>query len=279
MGASKGELEMASRNKIEEGRYLYCIVNSGKETDFGQLGIEDNHVYTIPVDGIGAVVHLCEAKPYITEDKRKAEEWILAHQYVIDLATEEFGTVIPLTFDTILKGTDETLKNWLHQEYKQLKTQLEKLEGKAEYGVQLFLEKGPIEKSICENEEIQRLKKELAKKSEGVAYLFRKKLEKRLDVERRAIAEKHAKTLYNGIRRLVDDVRVDSVNKEVPRKWKGKQTILNLACLTDKDDIQNLGKMLGKINGQEGFAVRFTGPWPPYSFVGDIKTQKERWRR
>jgi bisphosphoglycerate-dependent phosphoglycerate mutase len=266
---------MASGNNNEEGRYLYCIVNSGKETDFGQMGIEDNIVYTVPLNDIGAVVHRCEAKPYRTEDAKKAQEWILAHQYIVDLTTEEFGTVIPLTFDTILKGGDDKVKQWLREEYNQLKTQLEKLEGKSEYGIQIFLDKDLIKKTVEENEEIQSLRRELERKSEGVAYLFRKKLEKRLEQEKRMFIENHAKTLYNEIKRLVDDVRLESVNREVPEKWKDKQMILNLACLVHKYDVQHLGKMLGEINKKEGF-VWFTGPWPPYSFVGDIMSQKAR---
>lgn len=266
---------MVLRNGVEEGRYLYCVVNNGKETDFGQVGIGESLAYIVPFNGIGAVVHWCEAKPYVTGDKKKAEEWILAHQYVIDLATEEFGTVIPLTFDTIIRGSDETVKQWLREEYNQLKTQLEKLEGKTEYGVQIFLDKGIIEKSISENKEIQNLRSELEKKSEGVAYLFRKKLEKRQGLEKRAFAEKHAQMFYSKIKRLVDEVRLESINKEVPEKWRGKQMILNIACLATKDGTQSLGKMLSEINREEGFAVRFTGPWPPYSFMGGIKRQKE----
>jgi len=267
---------MASRNNNEEGRYLYCIVNNGKETDFGQMGIEDNSVYTVSFNDISAVVHRCDAKPYKTGDEKKAEEWILTHQYIIDLATKEFGTVIPLTFDTIFKGDDETVKQWLREEHRQLKTLLEKLEGKAEYGVQIFLENDFVEEALEENEELQRLKKEIENKPRGAAYLLRKKLEKRLDVERRLLADKHAKNLYNQIKKLVDDMKLDSTKKEVPEKWRGKQMILNLACLAHKDNVQDLGKMLGEVNKREGFAVRFTGPWPPYSFVAEIGGSKGR---
>jgi len=265
---------MASRNNNEDGRYLYCIVNNGKETDFGQMGIEDNPVYTVPFNDIGAVIHRCGAEPYKTECKEKAGEWILAHQYMVDLATKEFGTVLPLTFDTIFKGDDETVKQWLREEYHELKTLLKKLEGKAEYGVQIFVENNFIERVPEENEEIRRLKKEVENKPKGAAYLLRKRLEQRLDVERKAWADKHAKNLYNQIKNLVDDVKLDSTNKEVPEKWKGKQMILNLACLVHKDNIQSLGNMLGEIDKRDGFAVRFTGPWPPYSFVEEIGGSK-----
>jgi len=269
---------LASQSDHEEGRYLYCIVNSGEETDFGHMGIEDNLVYTVPFHDISAVVHRCEAKPYKTEDKEKAAEWILTHQYVIDLATEEFGTVIPLTFDTIFKGDDETVKEWLSEEYHQLKALLAKLEGKAEYGVQFFLENDFVNKMVDEGEEIQRLRKELENRSSGAAYLFKKRLEKRIHLEKEASINKHAKELYDQIKKLVDDVKLESTKRGVPEKWQGKQMILNLICLAHKDKVQSLGNMLGEVNKREGFSVRFTGPWPPYSFVGEVRESKPAWK-
>jgi len=276
MATSQGELNMASESDNEHGRYLYCIVNSGQETDFGQMGIEDNPVYTVPFNDISAVVHRCEAKPYKTEDKEKAGEWILTHQYVIDLATKEFGTVIPLTFDTIFKGDDETVKEWLKEEYPQLKALLAKLEGRAEYGVQIFLEKDFVNKMVEGSEEIQSLKKELENKSSGAAYLFKKRLEERIHLEKEMFVNKYAKELCDQIKTLIDDVKLEPTNREVPGKWRDKQMILNLACLAHKDKIQNLGNMLGEVNKREGFAVRFTGPWPLYSFVGEIRNSKRR---
>jgi hypothetical protein len=193
---------------------------------------------------------------------------------VIDLAAREFGTVIPLTFDTIFKGDDETVKKWLREEYQQLKTLLKKLKGKAEYGVQIFLEKEFVRKITEENEKIWRLKKEIENKSKGAAYLLKKRLERRLELEKNAFIDNHAKNLYNQVKELVDDLKLESPNKKVPEKWQDKQMILNLACIAHKDKIQNLGNLLGEINKREGFAVRFTGPWSPYSFVGKIGESK-----
>lgn len=260
---------MSREIDCEEGRYLYCIVNSGEGKDFGQVGVEDNSVYVVAFNGMGAVVHRCEAKPYKTEAKEKAGEWILAHQYVIDLATEEFGTVIPLTFDTIFKGNDETLERWLSKEYRQLKTLLARLDSKAEYGVQIFLENDFVDRIMKDSEDIQSLEKSLENTSSGVAYLLKKKLEKRMHLEKHLIIDKYAKEMCAQIEKLVDDMKLGSINKEVPEKWKDKQMILNIACLVHKDKIENLGSKLGQLK-KEGFAVRFTGPWPPYSFVGQI---------
>jgi hypothetical protein len=46
-----------------------------------------------------------------------------------------------------------------------------------------------------------------------------------------------------------------------------KQMLLNLSCLLFKEKSKILGEELEKINHLKGFFVRFTGPWPPYSFV------------
>jgi len=43
--------------------------------------------------------------------------------------------------------------------------------------------------------------------------------------------------------------------------------LLNLSCLLPRDQNEKLGEALEKIDGREGISVRYTGPWPPYSFV------------
>ena len=50
---------MSRESDYGEGRYIYCIVNSVKEKDFGQVGVEDNRVYVVAFNDIGAVVHSC----------------------------------------------------------------------------------------------------------------------------------------------------------------------------------------------------------------------------
>jgi len=233
------------------------------------MGIENSFVYTLPIKDIGAIVHSCEAKLYKTEDKEKAAEWLLTHQYVIDLATKEFGTVIPLAFNNIFAEGNEAVKKWLDEHYNQLKTLLERLEGKEQYEVQIFLENEFVRKTIEENEEIQKLRKEIENKAKGAAYLLKKQQEKRL-----AQIECHAKRLYNESRELGDEVRLELTDKKASEKWQDKLMILNLSCLVRKDRVQKLTTLLEEVNRRKGFAVRFTGPWPPYSFVAEIGGSK-----
>ena len=256
-------------NKNPEGRYIYCIVESDEKKDFGQVGIEDTPVYTLPTQNVDAVIQRCEPKLYKAEDKEKTTEWFLTHQYVIDLATEEFGTVIPMAFNTIFTGDDETVTDWLSARYRHLRKLLERLEGKQQYGIQFFLENAFVREALEENDEIQRFKRALETNSGGAACLFKILREKRLMLMRY-----QAKKLYTTVREMVDEIRLEPTEKGIPEKLQDKLMILNLSCLVQKNKLHAVANTLRQINQQEGLTVRFTGPWPPYSFVSELKSQK-----
>ena len=57
-----------------DGRYLYGIIGSVKENDFGKIGIGDraNTVYTIPFKDIAAVVSNISSKKIRPERKNLA---------------------------------------------------------------------------------------------------------------------------------------------------------------------------------------------------------------
>ena len=69
------------------------------------------------------------------------------------------------------------LKNWLRKEYHQLKALSAKLKGKAEYGVQIFLENDFADRIVENNHDVRRLQKNLKNASTGMAYLLKKNLE------------------------------------------------------------------------------------------------------
>ena len=146
---------MSEVQEAGEGRYLYCIINGGVEFNFGRIGIEDAEVYTIPYKDAAVVVHSCQAKPYVSKDEEKVKRWIFTHNYVIDKATELFGTVLPFSFDVIIKGDESTVKDWLSRNYGKFKEGLEKVKDKAEYTVQIFCDQDRLaEKILSEDEEL-----------------------------------------------------------------------------------------------------------------------------
>jgi hypothetical protein len=77
-------------------------------------------------------------------------------------------------------------------------------------------------------------------------------------------------------RRLKDHSDATHVNKV--RKEDGRAMIANLSLLVERDRVQEVGAVLHEVGEEEGVEVRFTGPWPPYTFaatVGAIGGQSE----
>ena len=254
--------------EVGEGRYLYCIVSSGAELELGEIGTEDSRVYTVPHEDIAAVIHACPAKPYESKDEERVKRWIFAHQYVIDQATKRFGTVLPFTFDSIVRGDDKVVKDWLGKEHSKFKRELERLNDKSEYTVQIFCDESTLAEKVEEkNDEVRKLKEEIKTKPKGTAYLLERRLEGMIKDLVAAEANGYSKKFLEQIKGHADEIRVENPSKRVPEKWKDKLMVLNLSCLVHKDRVEELGNVLGEINRLEGFAVRFTGPWAPFSFA------------
>ena len=254
--------------EVGGGRYLYCIVNGGAELELGEIGIEDSRVYTVPHEDIAAVVHACQAKPYESKDEEKVKGWIFAHQYVIDQATKRFGTVLPFTFDSIMSGGDEAVKDGLGKEHSKFKRELERLNDKSEYTVQIFCDESALAGKVEEkSDEVRRLRGDAKAKRKGTAYLLERRLEGMIKDLVAAEANGYSKKFLEQIKGHADEIKAENPSKRVPEKWKNKLMILNLSCLVRKDRVEELGNALGEINKLEGFAVRFTGPWAPFSFA------------
>jgi hypothetical protein len=254
--------------EVGEGRYLYCIVNGGTELELGEIGIEDSRVYTIPHEDIAAVVHACKANPYESKNEEKVKRWIFAHQYVIDQATKRFGTALPFTFDSIVKGDDKVVKDWLGKEHSKFKRELERLKDKSEYTVQIFCDESTFAGKVeGKSDEVRKLRGDIKTKPKGTAYLLERRLEGMIKDLVAAEANGYSKKFLEQIKGHVDELKAENPSKRVPEKWKDKLMILNLSCLIHKDRVEELGNALGEINKLEGFAVRFTGPWAPFSFA------------
>jgi hypothetical protein len=120
------------------------------------------------------------------------------------------------------------------------------------------------EKIAAESEEVKKIKEEMGSKPPGMAYMYKQKLENAVKKEMESRMDTYFKDFYERIRSKVKDIKVEKTKKT---DEKDKQMIMNLSCLVSTDKYKELGEELEKIDREEGFSVRFTGPWPAYSFV------------
>jgi hypothetical protein len=253
---------------LKDARYLYSVARTGNESLLGCIGIQENNVYTIPYKDIAAIVHACEAKPYHSEDKNLAEGWVLEHSYVIDQVTKMFGTVLPFSFDVIIKGNDDMVKEWLSRDYEHLSRELSRMQGAAEYSIQVYCDYDYLERMVlAKNQELGDLKSRIEKESRGKAYLMKRNL----DLKQKSLTQSEASILAEQIcteiKPLVREMTSDSKASWTPEKYKGKKILASCSCLVSEEAVKRLGEYLEEINGKDGFYVRFTGPWAPFSFV------------
>lgn len=262
---------MSEKNNGEEGRYLYCVTDSKEEVNLGEIGLEGNQVYTIPSQNLCAVVHACSPEPYESDDKEEVNRWVESHQSVLDRVMEDpmFSGIIPAGFDTIIKDKNgvtarENVKRWLEKESNSLLKQLQKVKNKEEYGVQVTYDPDWLDGKVPKNsEEINSLREKIDSKPEGAAYLYREKLEKLLKEKREEKKNAFISELLNTIEPTVNEVKHEDT-KERPGERK---TLLNLSCLIEEGEYEELGNVLEDVDGREGLSVRFTGPWAPFSFT------------
>ncbi len=113
------------------GKYIYCIIGTKQERNFGPIGIGDrgDEVLTIGYDALSMVVSNHPVTKFVVN-----RENILAHERVIEEVMKEFDSVLPVRFGTISANADE-IRNLLDRRNREFKNLLRDMEHKVELGV------------------------------------------------------------------------------------------------------------------------------------------------
>nr|WP_239639464.1 GvpL/GvpF family gas vesicle protein [Halobiforma nitratireducens] len=276
--------------EIDDGRYLYCIVpTEGDDPTLETTGVDGEPVSVVSEDGIGAVVHACDGI-YDSANLAQVRRWLVRHQTVVDDAGEAFDTPIPFQFDTILRGDDERVRKWLETERGTLERALSELAGHWEYRVEV-VETEPIDDGalIARDERLRELDARIASSEEGTAFLLEKKLDQRLAELRAGRRESLTADLRDrlaGTAREVHELERsptasfddavgdhdgDGAASEDGVHSGGKgDTLCRLTLLAHEDDEAAIGSILDDVATTDGLEVRFTGPWPPYTFAPEL---------
>ncbi|MFC4541569.1 gas vesicle protein GvpL [Halosolutus amylolyticus] len=264
--------------EIEEGRYLYCLVRADGDETIDTTGVDGEPVSLLTVDGVGAVVHQCDTI-YDSADLTEVKRWLVRHQTVVDEAGEAFGTPIPFQFDTILRGGDEGLREWLREEYETIDRALSELAGHWEYRVEV-VETDPIDdEALLERDDrLRELDERIDASEEGAAFLLEKQYEQRV----RELQQARRESLSDDLQGRLDDVtREVHALERSPSATLGDgsadgapatdgETLCRLTLLAHEDDEEAVGSILDDVAANPGLEVRFTGPWPPYTFAPEL---------
>lgn len=185
--------------------------------------------------------------------------------------------LIPVAFDTIIGGDGQdpaqALETWIQTHSPLLGDILQRIGGCREYGVQLLRDAEPARQAVLRRcGELQAVRDRLEQSSAATAYLLRRELERRLEEQLEADGRQRAAELESLLQAACAAVRAERLRGPAD----GTEMVGNFSCLLPVGRVDGLVERLNACN-EDGYRVRVTGPWPPYSFVNLPVGRPEGW--
>ncbi|MBA4391530.1 MAG: gas vesicle synthesis GvpLGvpF [Syntrophus sp. (in: bacteria)] len=253
------------REYMEEGIYIYCIIESREPLLFGAIGIGErgDDVYTLSFQDLGAVVSKSPVRKYPV-----ARENLMPHERVIEEVMKTH-TVLPVRFCTIAKD-EEKVKKILEKEYDRFKALLESLENKKELGIKAIFKEDMIYTHILEqNEEIRKLKDKLTGMPPEKTHYQRMEIGKMVEVALQGERESCKDSILSLLSPLAIETKTNPVY--------GEMMVLNAAFLVHEKDEPMFDTRVNELAESRGDTVRFkyVGKIPPFNFVNlTIRTEE-----
>lgn len=253
----------------KDGKYIYCIIASEYDVNFGSIGIGGNggFVTTIGFEGLCMVVSNHPLSKFIVNPEN-----ILTHQKVIEAVMKEFNSVLPVRFGTIAATPDE-IRDLLNRRYNEFMELLRQFENKVELNVRgTWKNMGTIYKEIDEEcIELQQIREEIKKTGEHgkenpkiaeAGILVEKALAKK--------KKKEAEEIVETLRKSAFDYKYNKTN--------GDATFINVAFLVNSGrevEFDNIMGGLG-VKYQDRSDFVYTCQLPIFNFI-ELKILPERW--
>lgn len=253
----------------KEGQYIYCIIDTKQERNFGAIGIGGRHdeVLTIGYNDLSMVVSSHPLARFVVNSDN-----ILTHEKVIEEVMKEFDSVLPVRFGTVAASADE-VRNLLDRRYREFRIALREMDHKVELGVRGIWKdmEGIFSEIVTGNKEIKKLKERIEKHTNGdieekrkVGRLVQEALKQKKQLEAEQVVAK--------LRRTAVECKLNETNND--------EVFLNGAFLVDKGRVKEFDNIMDDLSEEYGKRIKFiyTGPLPVFNFV-NITIYPEQWEK
>ncbi len=256
--------------------YVYGVVRSPTEVATAPTGIDGAQVSLIPNGDVSALATSVSADDYapakveaLTADVDWVSARAVAHDRVLTWASD-VGAVIPFPMWTLFRDSN-AVKAMLAKRLTELEQTFARIADAREFIVRVYVQPALLKNHLADrSDELTRLEKQVAAASPGQRYLLERKIENLRRDAGRGVTAEVAKEIHDALKASsLDSVREQPVNSGTPRE-QGR-AILNASFLVPPPRVVDFQRALtGMVNKYEpsGFKFDFTGPWPPYHFVG-----------
>ncbi len=249
----------------EPAWYVYGVVGADAELGGSLPGVDPAQPVTIlREDALAAVASQVPLKEFDEASLREhladmtwVEATARAHERILDRIREQ-ATVIPMRMCTVYR-TEGGVREMLQREADALVEAIERLHGKAEWGVKGFV---GAERDRADEEPD-------AGPSSGAAYMQRKRTEREHRQRALEVAEEAANAVHDRLTSAADDAQVIPLQRPEVSGHDGAM-ILNGVYLVAEESLEAFLAEVHALQAEyesQGIELVPTGPWPAYNFV------------
>jgi len=257
-------------------RYLYGVVPAGTNLGRAPAGIDDKPVELVEAGTHGALVTTLDGHAYSPEKIELLAgnvDWLRpraeAHDQVLNWASDTV-TVIPLPMWTLF-GDSVAVRKMLSDRQPEFEATFATISGAREYTVRAYVRSAELMPHLGEySDEFAALEAEAGAALPGQRYLLERKIEKEKKTAARRVMGRVAAEVHDGLKRAAVESARDEIVPSVTASEQG-HAILNGSYLISTDRLVEFRRALTEFVNKyqtSGFTFDFTGPWPPYHFVG-----------
>jgi hypothetical protein len=259
---------------------VYGVVEGDAALPEGLEGVEPSDPpWLLPDGDLAAIVSRVSLAEFGEESLRENlndVEWLerkaRGHEGVLDAALD-VATVVPLRLCTIYAGEDQ-VREMLRRERLVLRDALDRLAGKAEWGVKAIAAPGVLERAALE-----RLDAEPAAggASAGMEYLNRKRTQGKAREIAEEVADEWAREIHEPLAALATEALLNPLQNPEVSGHEGDM-LLNGVYLVEESEVERFRALADELRQRHrpaGVGVELTGPWPAYNFVkGSIEAAR-----
>ena len=254
----------------KEGKYIYCIIGTKQERNFGPIGIggRGDEVLTIGYDDLSMVVSSYPMTKFIV-----SRENMLAHMRVIEKVMNEFDSVLPVRFGTVAFNADE-IRNFLDRRLREFRSLLRNMDHKVELGVKGSWKNMKVifEEIVEENREIKKVKEKIQNEIGKKNIQSKTEVGKMVEEALKKKKEREAEKIVDALRRTAFEYKLNKII--------GDEMFMNAAFLVDKGWEKEFDNIIEDLSERYRDRIKFVyaGPMPVFNFV-NIVIYPEEWER
>ncbi|MGK5636715.1 GvpL/GvpF family gas vesicle protein [Streptomyces sp. URMC 126] len=259
---------MTEQDRERELLYAYAVARDtgpGRDVPDTVTGVAGEPVREVCHEGFAALVGRVPAAEFEEgalrerlEDLAWLERVARGHQRVVDAAVSLFPCALPLRLATVYRDEDG-LRRMLTAGREAFGTALDRLEGRVEWGVTVYAAPAPPPSPRP---------REASKPPSGRDYLRLRGAERRAREVGAREEDRAADAVHETLGALAEAVRLYPPQNS-PLSGHPGRNLLNAAYLVPRGRSEEFTKTLDDLRDRapDGFRIRLTGPWAPYSFV------------